>query len=144
MQVVETIAQERGEDDDDDSDEEEARFEVDTESFMMRQRELNFPGLPPGASRGRHAQREKERGRDREAESPGAEDRNTDLLLNNSRYAGIIILFAAVTVGKKRTWRKVSVPRYPSIHQSTYSYTALRTYVCMHRERARDAYVHYY
>lgn len=76
MQVVETIAQECGED-----DEEEARFEDDTESFMLRQRELNFPGLPPGASSGRHAQREGERGRDREAESPGAEDRDVDLML---------------------------------------------------------------
>lgn len=57
MQVVRTTAQECGEDDDDDSgEEEEARFEDDTDSFMLRQREFNFPGLPPGASCNRYAQ----------------------------------------------------------------------------------------
>ena len=47
MHAVGSTAPECGEDGD--SDEEEARFEDDTESFMLREREFNFPGLPPGA-----------------------------------------------------------------------------------------------
>lgn len=43
------IADEQDEDEDDD---EEPQFEDDTDSFMLREREFCFPGIPPGASDG--------------------------------------------------------------------------------------------
>lgn len=111
LRVVETSeAQEEASCGEDDSDLEEARFEDDTESFTLREREFKFTGLPPGTLSNRCAEREGE------VESPGAEGRDGDAL----RFLAVTL-----TVGKKKTYvaeMEISVlvkGIHPSIHQST-------------------------